>query len=83
MSVKVIEKIRKLLGLTKVEMAEALGRSKQSYRVLTTATKINISDIETIRRLAKDADVSDRELLDLLEEEGKKKKKKYKIRFFP
>ena len=83
MSVKVIEKIRKLLGLTKVEMAEALGRSKQSYRVLTTATKINISDIETIRRLAKDADVSDRELLDLLEEEGRTIRKKYKIRFFP
>lgn len=78
MSVKVIEKIRKLLGLSKVEMAEALGRSKQSYRVLTTATKINISDIETIRRLAKDADVSDRELLDLLEEEGRTIRKKYK-----
>ena len=79
MTVKVIEKIRKLLGLSKVEMAEALGRSKQSYRVLTSATKINISDIETIRRLAKDADVSDRELLDLLEEEGRTIRKKYKV----
>ena len=78
MSVKVIEKIRKLLGYTKVEMAAALGRSKQSYRVLTTATKIGIADIEIIRRLAREADVSDRELLDLLEEEGRSIRKKYK-----
>lgn len=78
MSVKVIEKIRQLLGFSKVEMAEALGRSAQSYRVLTMSKTINIKDIETIRRLAKEADVSDRELLDLLEEEGRTIRKKYK-----
>lgn len=79
MCVNVIEKIRKLLGYTKTEMAQAMGRSKQSYRTIEKARKLDISDIEVLRHLARQADVSDRELLDLLEEEGRKIRKKYKL----
>lgn len=69
-------KLRQLLGYSQVEMAERLGTTKQNYqRLEKKALKIDCRDIKKIRALAREADVSDRELLELLETEGERLRK--------
>lgn len=80
MCMKALKKLRLALGYNQVDMASILGRSKQDYRRLeTTARKLDLGDIKLLRKLARDADWSDRELLDELEAEGNKIKKTYRV----
>lgn len=63
----ILEHIRGKLGLTKAQLAKKIGSTRQAYRSLEGATdRIRIKDLIGIRKLNC---LSDKELLDLLEEE--------------
>ena len=65
-----IDKIRRELGLSKAEMARALGRSPQSYRSLERARHaLLLTDLQALRKL-----VSDTRLLNEVEQEIRRKR---------
>ena len=67
---KFIDKMRRELGLSKAEMARALGRSPQSYRSLERAREaLLLTDLQALRKL-----VSDTRLLDEVEREIRRKR---------
>lgn len=76
MCMKALEKLRLALGYNQTEFASILGRSKQDYRRLEkSGVSLHLGDIKLLRKLARDADWSDRELLDELQIEGVKLRK--------
>lgn len=71
MSVYLFKKLRELLGYSQTEMAKVWGTSKQNWKRLEDKSKtLNRRDVKKIRVLAREADLSDREILDLIEMEG-------------
>jgi len=79
MDMTYLKEIRSRLKLTKYAMAKKLGKSPQNYQQLeNTRLRVSLKDVAPIRALAHEAGMSDTELLDAMEKDGKAKRPKKK-----